>query len=97
MGGTIFLEDGVEIGNIIIYNLMIFTRQSTSLQNDDTTPAAFWITNPNNTISHNHAVGGTHFGFWIRLHESPDGPSYDPNICPHKFPLGINNVFSLYN
>ena len=24
--------------------------------------AAFWVTNPNNTIQHNAVAGGTHFG-----------------------------------
>lgn len=33
----------------------------------DNNPACFWITNPNNTYVHNHAVGGD-FGFWcVRL------------------------------
>uniref|UniRef100_A0A3Q3X6F5 Uncharacterized protein n=1 Tax=Mola mola TaxID=94237 RepID=A0A3Q3X6F5_MOLML len=45
-------------------------------------------TNPNNTIRHNAAAGGTHFGFWYRMHEHPDGPSYDPNICQKRVPLG---------
>ena len=89
MGGAIFLEDGIETGNNFQYNLAVFVISSSSLQNDDITPAAFWITNPNNTVRHNHAVGGTHFGFWYRMNERPDGPSYDPNYCPRNIPLGI--------
>ncbi|XP_064635071.1 fibrocystin-L-like [Lineus longissimus] len=87
MGGAFFLEDGIETGNIIQYNLAVFVKSSTSLLNDDITPAAFWVTNPNNTIRHNAAAGGTHFGFWYRMHEHPGGPSYDVNICPQKVPL----------
>ena len=49
--------------------------------------AAYWVTNPANTIRHNHAAGGTHFGFWYRMHEHPDVPSYDPNICQQKMEL----------
>ncbi|XP_069051252.1 PKHD1 like 1, tandem duplicate 1 [Lepisosteus oculatus] len=88
MGGAFFIEDGIETGNVLQYNLAVFVRQSTSLLNDDVTPAAFWVTNPNNTIRHNAAAGGTHFGFWYRMHDHPDGPSYDPNICQKKVPLG---------
>nr|XP_039260770.1 fibrocystin-L-like [Styela clava] len=87
MGGTIFIEDGIEHGNKIEYNLVVFCRQSTSLQNDDITPAAFWVTNPNNTLRHNAAAGGTHFGFWYRIHQHPDGPSFDPNICQQLHPM----------
>jgi len=89
MGGSFFLEDGVETGNTFNHNVAIFVRSSTSLLNDDITPACFWITNPNNIVTNNRAAGGTHFGFWYRMHEHPDGPSYDPNICPQRVPLGI--------
>ncbi|XP_057684607.1 fibrocystin-L-like [Corythoichthys intestinalis] len=91
MGGAFFIEDGIETENILQYNLAVFVRQSSSLLNDDVTPAAYWVTNPNNIIRHNHAAGGTHFGFWYRMHEHPDGPSYDPNICQKRVPLGEFN------
>ncbi|XP_072303332.1 fibrocystin-L-like [Eucyclogobius newberryi] len=89
MGGALFIEDGIETENILQYNLAVFVKQSTSLLNDDVTPAAYWVTNPNNIIRHNTAAGGTHFGFWYRMHTHPDGPSYDPNICQKKVPLGV--------
>ncbi|XP_040210574.1 fibrocystin-L-like [Rana temporaria] len=88
MGGAFFIEDGIEHGNVLQYNLAVFVQQSTSLLNDDITPAAYWVTNPNNTIRHNAAAGGTHFGFWYRMNDHPDGPSYDPNICQKRVPLG---------
>ncbi|XP_024857831.1 fibrocystin-L isoform X2 [Kryptolebias marmoratus] len=88
MGGAFFIEDGIETQNILQYNLAVFVRQSTSLLNDDVTPAGYWVTNPNNIIRHNAAAGGTHFGFWYRMHDNPDGPSYDPNICQKRVPLG---------
>lgn len=88
-GGAFFLEDSIETGNIIENNLAIMVLASSSLQNDDITPAAFWITNPNNTVIGNTAAGGSHFGFWYRIHAHPDGPSFDSNICPQNHPLGI--------
>ncbi|XP_069076730.1 fibrocystin-L-like isoform X2 [Pleurodeles waltl] len=88
MGGAFVIEDGIEHGNVLQYNLAVFVKQSTSLLNDDITPAAFWVTNPNNTIRHNAAAGGTHFGFWYRMHDHPDQPSYDPTICQKQIPLG---------
>ena len=94
MGGALFLEDSIEYGNIFQYNLAVFVRSSSSLLNDDITPAGFWITHPDNIIRHNHVAGGTHFGFWYRMLEHPQGPSYDPNICPQNVPLGefFNNT-----
>ncbi|XP_071356429.1 PKHD1 like 1, tandem duplicate 1 [Trachinotus anak] len=88
MGGAFFIEDGIETENILQYNLAVFVKQSTSLLNDDVTPAAYWVTNANNIVRHNAAAGGTHFGFWYRMHKHPDGPSYDPNICQKRVPLG---------
>ncbi|XP_050416785.2 fibrocystin-L [Patella vulgata] len=88
MGGAFFLEDGIETGNIIQYNLGVFVRGSSSLLNDDITPAIFWVTNPNNTIRHNAAAGGSHFGFWYRMHLHPEGPSKTNTICPKHVPLG---------
>ncbi|XP_068189914.1 fibrocystin-L-like [Antennarius striatus] len=88
MGGAFFIEDGIETQNILQYNLAVFVKQSTSLLNDDITPAAFWVTNPNNIIRHNAAAGGSHFGYWYRMHDHPDGASFDRNICQKKVPLG---------
>lgn len=43
MGGAFFLEDGVEIGNTLQYNLAIFVRSSSSLLNEDTTPGSYCL------------------------------------------------------
>ncbi|XP_067888793.1 PKHD1 like 1, tandem duplicate 1 [Heterodontus francisci] len=88
MGGAFFIEDGIEQGNVLQYNLAVMVRQSTSLLNDDITPAAFWVTNPANTVCHNAAAGGTHFGFWYRLFKHPSGPSHTPGVCQRTVPLG---------
>ena len=87
-GGAFFLEDGVEIGNTFSNNLAIFVRASSSLLNEDATPAAFWITNANNTVIHNRVAGSTHFGFWYRFLDRSDGPSFNPNYCPKNMPMG---------
>ncbi|ESO84871.1 hypothetical protein LOTGIDRAFT_131466, partial [Lottia gigantea] len=87
MGGSFFLEDGIEHGNIFQYNCALFTRSSSSLLNDDVTPAAFWATNPNNTFRHNVAAGGTHFGFWYRMEDHPTGPSKTFSVCPKHVPV----------
>ncbi|CAF0756351.1 unnamed protein product [Brachionus calyciflorus] len=94
LGGAYFLEDGVEIGNIFQYNLAILIKTSSSLLNEDVTPAAFWVTNPNNTYLHNSVAGSSHFGYWYRILDRPDGASYRPDYCPKKIPLGkfFNNT-----
>ena len=38
MGGAIFIEDGIETGITLQYNLAVFVKQTTSLLNDDVTP-----------------------------------------------------------
>ncbi|XP_051879473.1 PKHD1 like 1, tandem duplicate 1 [Pristis pectinata] len=88
-GGAFFLEDGVEQGNVLRHNLAVRVRQSSSLLNDDLTPAAFWVTHPGNTLQGNSAVGGTHFGFWYRLLEHPEGPSRHQDVCPRSLSLGL--------
>ncbi|KAI3389747.1 hypothetical protein SNEBB_006210 [Seison nebaliae] len=88
MGGAFFFEDGSEQNNIMQYNLVLFVKASSSLLNDDITPAAYWITHPTNFIRHNRAAGGTHFGFWYRLHAHPDGPSATKEINCRTARLG---------
>ncbi|XP_048254422.1 fibrocystin-L-like isoform X3 [Haliotis rufescens] len=96
-GGALFLEDGIETGNFFQYNLAVFVRASTSLLNDDITPASFWVTNPNNTFNHNAAAGGTHFGFWYRMHTNPDGPSKTTAVRCKEVPLGSFNNNSAHS
>ena len=68
--------------------MLIFIRGSSSLQNDDTTPAGMWITHPDNIVTNNHVAGGTHFGYWYRMLEHPDGSSFTDEICPQKARMG---------
>lgn len=89
------MEDGVETNNVLRGNLAVFVRTSSSLLNEDVTPAAFWVTNPYNIVENNAVAGGTHFGYWYRMLETPDGPSFAmfPNYCPFRRPFGrfVNN------
>ncbi|CAM4838655.1 unnamed protein product, partial [Rotaria magnacalcarata] len=90
MGGAIFLEDGVEVGNVLRGNLAVFVKTSSSLLNEDLTPAAIWATNPYNIIENNAVAGGTHLGYWYRMLDTPDGPSFAmyPGYCPYRQPFG---------
>ena len=76
------MEDGVETGNFVRYNLAISVKPSSSTLNVDITPAAYWVTNANNTVSHNAAAGGSHFGYWYQMFEIPTGPNFDSGVCP---------------
>ena len=94
MGTAISIEDGIETGNVLQYNLIVGVKASSHLQNGDITPAGILITHPNNTVSHNHVAGGTHFGFWYQIPEHPDGASFDPDIWPQNATLAeaFNNT-----
>ena len=88
MGHTFFLEDGIEHGNIYERNLGINTLASFALLNTDTSPATFWVTNPNNTYIGNHAAGSAAYGFWYQLLDNPSGPSFTTTVCPKFNPMG---------
>lgn len=87
MGNALFMEDGIETGNTVRYNLGVFVKASSSSLNVDITPATFWVTNANNTVSHNAAAGGSHFGYWYQMFKHPDGPSFTPDVCPRNVPM----------
>ena len=65
------------------------TKRSWSLLNTDQTPASFWITNPNNDFTDNHAAGSDRYSYWFDLQIHAMGPSADVNICPENEPLGM--------
>jgi len=92
MGLAFFLEDAVEERNILRYNLGIMNKKSSSLLNVDSTPAVFWIPNPNNIFYGNRAAGSSHFGFWFNPPDKPTGPSGKDsqyaNFCVKNRPLG---------
>ncbi|GAQ89759.1 hypothetical protein KFL_005590010 [Klebsormidium nitens] len=88
MGHAFFIEDGIEQNNAIFGNLGALTRKSFSLLQTDTTPATFWVTNPNNFLVGNTAAGSEGYGYWYNPEDHPTGPSYTTNVCPKRTPLG---------
>ena len=93
MGHCFFLEDGIETKNSFIGNLGVLTRASNALLTTDTTPATFWITNPDNTFSGNVAAGSDNYGFWFKPSQFVDGASEGTpeavGVCPQGTPLGL--------
>lgn len=89
MGHAYFIEDAVETKNVIEGNLGLVIRASSTLLNTDQTPAAFWITNPDNVVRHNAAAGSQNYGFWISPEPHATGASagLSHNICPQHTPL----------
>jgi len=88
MGHTFFIEDAAETKNYLYKNLAIQTKRSWSLLNTDQTPAAFWITHPDNIIVENHTGGSDRYGYWYDTQEHAMGPSFDVNVCPTKSKIG---------
>ena len=88
MGHAFFIEDAIETKNVLLNNLAILAKPSFSLLNTDTTPASFWITNPDNIFIGNHAVGSASYGFWFDLQSHPTGPSRTNKVCPTSTRLG---------
>jgi cell migration-inducing and hyaluronan-binding protein len=85
-GHGYFLEDGVEINNIITYNLGIgakFPYSNKSLLHSDNqfvqsdagmgrfpNVSVFWVSNPQNTLANNVASGSVGTGFWMSFEEA---------------------------
>jgi cell migration-inducing and hyaluronan-binding protein len=93
IGHCYFLEDGSETGNTLEYNLGIETLAAPAGENllpSDTTPATFWITNPDNTLIGNVSAGSEGEGFWFALPEHPLAlDSTLTNVWPRQTPLGM--------
>lgn len=49
------------------------TVASWSLMNTDQTPASFWISNPDNYLKGNRAVGSDRHGFWYNTRNNVYG------------------------
>jgi len=103
IGHGIFLEDGSETDNIIEYNLALGSIRPADgedlLPTDNasdgfkkSSPATYWITNPNNIFIGNVAAGTIGNGFWFALPQTPLGQSGTnarfQSIKPIEEPLG---------
>ena len=93
-GMSFFTEDGVERFTVMEDNLAVLTRSLWSLLVVDQTPAQYWFTNGQSYIRRNAAAGSSHFGFWFRPLDHPDGLSETKKYCPDEAPLGafVDNV-----
>lgn len=67
-GHNLYLEDGIEVGNAVVGNLVVNPRSSATICTDkigaEGGAAGIWITNPNNTFTDNAVVGAA-FGAWF--------------------------------
>lgn len=91
IGHSYFLEDGAETGNVFEDNLAVLTQKPANGQAlipSDVTPAAYWITNPDNIFRRNVAAGSRGFGFWFALPAAPTGLSTGQPDKPRETPLG---------
>lgn len=85
-GHAVFLEDGVERGNQILRNLVLAVRKPAQCEAmllhdnaldraQDRSPAAFWISHPDNQVIGNVAADSLGVGYWFALHTAPTGLS----------------------
>lgn len=75
IGHSYFMEDAAEFGNMIKDNLGLGTTRPDSMEEaltegDFEHVSTFWIENPNNTITGNHAAGSDNAGFWFAPSEA---------------------------
>ncbi len=78
-GHGIFTEDAVERRNVIDSNVVLLVRNPLAgdeLKNHETGnfgSSGFWISNPDNTLTHNWAGDCEGFGFWLAFPSRPFG------------------------
>ncbi|MBT7610489.1 MAG: hypothetical protein HN576_12085 [Bacteriovoracaceae bacterium] len=103
-GHGFFLEEGNEVGNIIQYNLGMYSRKPEAsralLKSDWITqpadrfpgPATFWISNPDNDVRFNIASGSEGSGFWMAFVENLNCDSMGCTLAANRSQA---NVFPL--
>ncbi len=96
LGHAVFLEDGSEMDNFIVGNLVIGTRRANCLEEgvlqtdfapsdfQSRSPASYWITNPTNVIEDNVASDTAGTGFWLSFgfEVFGDSAAQDPQSGP---------------
>jgi len=102
IGHGYFLEDGVEVGNVLAYNLGLGTHSAPSDQailvsdtgasfsmiGQHAGPSTFWLANPDNILVGNHAAGSEGSGYWYPAKQAPTGPSASAtDVHPNQLPL----------
>lgn len=74
-GHALFIEDGTEVNNWLVNNLIVLVRPVLSLLLVDQSPACYWIVHPYTHLLGNVAGGSSHYGYWMRMLPKPDGVS----------------------
>ncbi|GIL74261.1 hypothetical protein Vretifemale_4328 [Volvox reticuliferus] len=100
-GHAVALDTGAETGNVFEGNVAGLSRVSPALGVQDTSPAVFWVANPNNTFRGNVAAGSDHTGFAYVLPNLAytdtavaDAEGFDAVLPPWQAPIpagGFNN------
>lgn len=104
-GHGIFTEDAVERRNLIDNNLVLHVRTpwlppSQALKQHETWTGSFgsscfWISNPDNTVTNNHAGDCVGFGFWLTYPMQPWGDhqetldEFERRMNPSRLRFGV--------
>ncbi|MEO1254916.1 MAG: hypothetical protein AAFY41_08530 [Bacteroidota bacterium] len=94
-GHGFFMEDGAERRNVIRRNLVAkvrVPRPGTRLmphENGERGPSAFWLTNPDNTVTENIAVDAKGFGYWLAFPPNPWRESIGIDLVPNRMKFGL--------
>lgn len=78
--------DGTETKNIFSGNLA--AQIHAGVLTEDAVPAAFYLKNPDNTLTDNAAIGSDGFGFWYFLPENAS-KNDGSNLKPRETALGV--------
>jgi hypothetical protein len=95
MAHSFFIEDGVELNNLIEGNLVIDQLTSPGPIKSDSSAACFWTASNTNHWRNNVCAGSMGTGWWAQPPGRPSGPSLTDRISPKKGILGsfYNNTF----
>lgn len=96
-GHCFFTEDGIETNNKFLRNLGAQTAAPSRIlvnqdvEESDSEPATFWMSNPNNILEGNVAAGSQSSGFWIEpvLRGDRADQFKDEGYDPRYEPLGV--------
>lgn len=96
-GHAFFLEDAVERRNVFDGNLALKMRSPSSKnilkihegEPFQAGPSGFWMTNPDNTLTNNHAGDAQGNGIWLSYPLHPLGLSNKVKLWPRYTPMGL--------
>lgn len=94
-GHGIFTEDAAERRNTIDRNLVLHVRNQApehALKLHETGErgaSCFWVSNPDNTLTNNHAADCWTNGFWLPFPRNPWGDHQDVPINPSRLRFGV--------